>query len=254
MLAVDGLCVGYTGAERALEGLSFEVGEDDVVAVLGANGAGKTTLLRAISGTLPMHRGRVTAGTIRYRGRPLPGSPRGVVAAGVVQVPEGRRIFGRLTVEENLAIGGFVRRRGKETKKARDRVFELFPELKDRAGQRGSLLSGGEQQMLAIGRGLMASPRLLMLDEPTLGLAPLMVRRIGEVIRDIGEQGTTVLLVEQNAMALRVATRAVVLEAGVAVAQGTTAELAEHDLAARYLGAAGPATRPAPGAAGGRSS
>src|SRR5690606_20556418 len=158
---------------------------------------------RAISGTLPMHRGRVTAGTIRYRGRPLPGSPRGVVAAGVVQVPEGRRIFGRLTVEENLAIGGFVRRRGKETKKARDRVFELFPELKDRAGQRGSLLSGGEQQMLAIGRGLMASPRLLMLDEPTLGLAPLMVRRIGEVIRDIGEQGTTVLLVEQNAMALR---------------------------------------------------
>ncbi len=236
-VAVRDLHVAYAGVP-ALRGVSLEVAEGGVAAVLGSNGAGKTTLLRALSGTLRSQRGTITGGTIEFAGRSLAGADAADIArSGLVQVPEGRRVFGHLTVDENLRAGGLATR---DKDAARARVDELFPILRERRTQRAALLSGGEQQMLAIGRALMASPRVLLLDEPSLGLAPRIVEQLAEVIREINRQGVTVLLVEQNAaMALAVADRAVVLEVGQVALDGAADELAESDeVRERYLGVA----------------
>ncbi|RAY12114.1 ABC transporter ATP-binding protein [Actinomadura craniellae] len=239
MLAIRDLTVNYGRSVQALRGVSLEVAPGTVTAVLGANGAGKTTLLRAISGTLGFHRGTVDGGTITYGDQQLSGlQPPAVVARGVVQVPEGRRIFGRLTVDENLRAGGLGAASRSGAAATRERILELFPVLAERHKQRAGLLSGGEQQMLAIGRALMAAPKVLLLDEPTLGLAPMMAERIGETIAAINEQGTSVLLIEQNAaLALRLATNAYVLEVGSVALSGTSAELSASDeVRRRYLG------------------
>jgi branched-chain amino acid transport system ATP-binding protein len=240
-LRVEGLDVTYGRALSALRSVTLTVPHGTVVALLGANGAGKTTLLRAVSGTLRLHRGAITAGRIRYGSTELDGrDPVAAVRAGVVQVPEGRRVFAGLTVDENLRSGGLGlgRRRPDQVAEARDRVFTLFPRLAERTRQAAGLLSGGEQQMLAIGRALMAAPRLLLLDEPSLGLAPQMVHRIAEVVREINAQGTAVLLVEQNAgMALSLADTAHVLEVGEVRLSGPADELARTDAVKRlYLG------------------
>jgi branched-chain amino acid transport system ATP-binding protein len=239
VLSIEELRVTYGGAVEAVRGVSMEVPDGAVVAVLGSNGAGKSTLLRTISGTLRLHRGRVDAGTVTFEGTDLTRSDPGqTVRRGVVQVPEGRRIFGRLTVEENLRAGGMGNRDRAAKAQAVARVHDLFPVLQERSGQRAGLLSGGEQQMLAIGRALMASPRLLLLDEPSLGLAPRIIGQIGEVIAEINRQGTSVLLVEQNAtMALGVADRAYVLDVGRVSLSGDARELAGTDEVQRlYLG------------------
>src|SRR4051794_17772472 len=239
VLSIDSLHVSYGGAVQAVRGGSMDVPDGKVVAVLGSNGAGKTTLLRAISGTLRLHRGRVDSGSLRFGDVEL-GSrdPAQTVRMGLVQVPEGRRIFGRLTVEENLRAGGMGSKDKAAKADALRRVYEMFPVLAERKTQRGGLLSGGEQQMLAIGRGLMASPRLLLLDEPSLGLAPRIIGQIGEVITEINRQGTAVLLVEQNAtMALGVAHEAYVLDVGEVSLSGKAEELARTDEVRRlYLG------------------
>ncbi len=242
MLTVRELRVTYGGVVQALRGVSLSVAEGEVVAVLGSNGAGKSTLLRAISSTLRMCGGHIAEGVLEFEGRRLNGLPPAeVVDGGIVQVPEGRRIFTRLTVDENLRAGGYSVRDRTQLGDARRRVRELFPILQERADQRAGLLSGGEQQMLAIGRALMSSPRLLLLDEPSLGLAPLVVGRIGEIIAQINRQGTTVLLVEQNTtMALEVAARAVVLDLGRVSLSGTAAELsASTEVRDLYLGHSG---------------
>jgi branched-chain amino acid transport system ATP-binding protein len=239
MLTVEDVHVRYGGTVRALRGVSLSVPDGKVVAVLGSNGAGKSTLLRAVSGTLRLQHGRVETGSIRFGERDLAGTDPGkIVRLGISHVPEGRRIFGRLTVEENLRAGGLGNRDRAAKNKARDRVHELFPVLKDRRNQRGALLSGGEQQMLAIGRALMAGPKLLLLDEPSLGLAPKVIGQIGEVITEINRQGTAVLLIEQNAtMALQVADLAYVLDVGKVSLSGPASELAENDDVRRlYLG------------------
>ncbi|WP_330343741.1 ABC transporter ATP-binding protein [Streptomyces longwoodensis] len=240
-LHVEDVDVMYGQAVSALRSVSLTVPYGGIVTLLGANGAGKTTLLRAVSGTLRLHRGTVTAGRIRYGDTPLDGrDPVAAVRAGVVQVPEGRRVFAGLSVEENLRSGGLGlgRRAPAQVREARDRVFGLFPVLAERGRQAAGLLSGGEQQMLAIGRALMAAPRLLLLDEPSLGLAPLMVHRIAEVVREINAQGTAVLLVEQNAgMALSLADHAHVLEVGEIRLSGSADDLARTDAVRRlYLG------------------
>jgi branched-chain amino acid transport system ATP-binding protein len=239
VLSIEALHVTYGGAVQALRGISMDVPDGKVVAVLGSNGAGKSTLLRTISGTLKLHRGRVDAGSVRFGDTDLAGRDAAqTVRMGLVQVPEGRRIFGRLTVEENLRAGGMGNKDKTAKAKARDRVYELFPVLKERSAQRGALLSGGEQQMLAIGRALMGSPKLLLLDEPSLGLAPRIIGQIGEVVAEINRQGTSVLLVEQNAtMALGVADLAYVLDVGEVSLSGSAAELAATDEVQRlYLG------------------
>jgi ABC-type branched-subunit amino acid transport system ATPase component len=256
LLDVRDLHVGYAGV-RAMHGVTLAVPEGRIVAVLGNNGAGKTTLLRAISGTLPMHRGAIERGSIAFAGNALSAGPADIVRAGIVQVPEGRRVLADLTVEENLRAGGLSKRGRRRRADARARVYELFPRLQERRSQRAGLLSGGEQQMLAIGRALMSEPRLLLLDEPSLGLAPQVVERIAEIIKKINEQGTSVVLVEQNAaMALAIAHRAYVLEVGRVALEGSASELAASDeVRAKYLGvvpdAAAPAAAPpAPPAAG----
>ncbi|MFI6962874.1 ABC transporter ATP-binding protein [Streptomyces sp. NPDC050255] len=237
-LEIRALSVGY-GPVRSLRDVSLDVPAGAITAVLGGNGAGKTTLLRAISRTLGFHRGTGT-GTVRFDGRPLEGlRPAQVVAAGVVQVPEGRQVFARMTVADNLRAGALGARGGrKESAGALTRVHELFPVLAQRAHQRAGLLSGGEQQMLAMGRALMARPRLLLLDEPSLGLAPLMAQRIAETVQEINASGTSVLLVEQNAsIALRLASTAYVLEVGEVTLEGPADELAASDeVRRRYLG------------------
>ncbi len=247
MLIVDDLVVRY-GAVEALKGVSLEVPDNSVVAVLGSNGAGKSTLLRAISGTHRLHGGRIEDGSISYRaGSGEDGDLIRVdrldsartVGHGIVQSPEGRRIFGRLTVEENLRAGGMNSSAAKaERVETRKRVLAMFPILAERQNQRASLLSGGEQQMLAMGRALMADPSLLLLDEPSLGLAPQIVEQIGEIILEINGMGTSVLLVEQNAsMALRVARFAHVLEVGQVSLSGPADELAKSDQVRElYLG------------------
>jgi len=237
-LVVRDLAVSY-GPVLALRGVSLDVPRGSVVAVLGGNGAGKSTLLRAVSGTLGFHRGQITSGEIAFGGTRLSGTATSaVVAGGVVQVPEGRRVFSRMTVEENLRAGALGAPDRRSAAKARENVLTLFPVLAERAGQRAGLLSGGEQQMLAIGRALMATPRMLLLDEPTLGLAPMMAARIADTVREINAAGTTVLLVEQNAaMALSLASHAYVLEVGEVVLSGPAAELAASDeVRRRYLG------------------
>jgi ABC-type branched-subunit amino acid transport system ATPase component len=239
LLTVQDLKVTYAGAVLGLRRVSIDVPAASVVAVLGSNGAGKTTLLRAISGVLGEYGGAVVSGSIVYDGRPLTRMPAAaVVAAGIVQAPEGRRIFERLTVAENLRVGGFALRDSRARARARAFVHELFPLLHDRRDQRAGLLSGGQQQMLAIARALMAAPRLLLLDEPSLGLAPQVVGQVGQVIREINERGTTVVLVEQNAaMALSVATHAYVLATGEVCLHGSAAVLAADDaVRGLYLG------------------
>ncbi len=232
MLAVEDLHVFYGGI-HALKGVALEVEEGEIVALLGNNGAGKTTTLKSISGLVSPRRGRIT-----LEGRPLSGvPPHEIVLRGIAHVPEGRRIFNRLTVLENLEMGAFLRD-DDGVPADLDRVFELFPILRERLRQSAGTLSGGEQQMLAIGRALMASPRLLLLDEPSMGLSPVLVERIFETIAGINRQGTTILLVEQNAaMALAVAHRGYVLETGAIALRGTAAELAENaDVRRAYLG------------------
>jgi len=248
---VRDLAVVYSDAVQALRGVTLDVPRGTIVALLGANGAGKTTLLRAVTGLLGLHRGRIVRGTVELDGASLRRADAAArVRAGLAQVMEGRRILAELTVDENLRIGAFTSRDKAHREATRDRVFELFPQLGERLGQQAGFLSGGEQQMLAIGRALMARPRLLVLDEPSLGLAPQLVRAIGDAIVAINRRGTTVLLVEQNArMALSIATRAVVLAGGRVQAEGAASELAD-DAAVRasYLGAAPgePLPEPAP--------
>jgi branched-chain amino acid transport system ATP-binding protein len=233
LLQVENLHVAY-GAIRALRGISFHIEPGEVVTLIGANGAGKSTTLRTISGLL-----RPTEGDIVYRGESLVRTPaERIVTKGICHVPEGRRIFGRLTVQENLEMGAYTRSDSKEISDSMERVFTSFPRLKERLGQKGGTLSGGEQQMLAMGRGLMSRPSLLLLDEPSMGLAPILVEEIFEIIRRINAEGTSILLVEQNAaMALSVAHRGYVLETGSVVLAGTAAELArDPQVQAAYLG------------------
>ncbi len=222
-----------------LSGVSLEIPRGSIVAILGANGAGKTTLLRAITGLLPVHRAKITRGQILFDGRRIDGqSSSAIVKAGIAQVMEGRRIFGELTVDENLRTGGFTVRDKAATAATHAKVMSLFPKIAERRGQRAGFFSGGEQQMVAIGRALMAQPRLLVLDEPSLGLAPLVVEQIRTIIVDINAEGTSVLLVEQNAsMALSIAHRAVVLENGRVAREGTAEELRNDEkIKDLYLG------------------
>jgi len=217
----------------AIKGISLEVRTGEIVALIGANGAGKSTTLMAISGVAAPASGR-----LEYEGADITGMPpHAIVGRGISQVPEGRRIFPRMTVRENLEMGAFLRN-GKRLAEDLDRVYTLFPVLEERSGQLGGTLSGGEQQMLAIGRALMSRPKLLLLDEPSLGLAPIIVSRIFRIIEEINRQGTTVLLVEQNASAaLRLAARAYVLETGRIVMQGPASDLAnDPGIRKAYLG------------------
>ncbi len=232
MLEIENLQV-YYGEIRALNGISVRVGDGEIVALLGNNGAGKTTTLRTISGLL-----RPRSGRVLLEGRSIQSlPPHEIVALGVAHVPEGRRIFNRLTVAENLEMGAYLRS-DSAIREDIARVFNLFPRLEERRGQIAGTLSGGEQQMLAIGRALMGRPRILLLDEPSMGLAPLLVEQIFQTIEDINRQGTTILLVEQNAaIALSVAGRGYVLETGSVVLSGTAADLSEHpDVKRAYLG------------------
>jgi branched-chain amino acid transport system ATP-binding protein len=233
LLNIEDLVVSY-GAIRALHGISFHVDEGEVVTLIGANGAGKSTTLRAISGLLPPDRGR-----IMYDGTDLTrvGADM-IVRMGIVQVPEGRKIFAPLTVRENLEMGAYTRRDQAEIEESMEQVFNLFPRLRERAEQRGGTLSGGEQQMLAVARALMGKPRLLLMDEPSMGLAPVLVEEIFNTIEQINQQGVTILLVEQNAhMAFSVANRGYVLETGVVQLEGTSTELRENpQVRQAYLG------------------
>jgi branched-chain amino acid transport system ATP-binding protein len=224
----------YYGAIHALRGVTMHVDEGEIVTLIGSNGAGKSTTLRTVSGLLRPREGSIQLGGQRIDGR----RAHEIVALGVCQAPEGRRIFPRMSVQENLEMGAFLRRDRAAIATDFDRVFTLFPRLKERRAQRGGTLSGGEQQMLAIGRALMAAPRVLLLDEPSMGLSPILVEQIFEIIRSINEQGTTVLLVEQNAlMALNVAKRGYILQTGEIVLTGDAAKL-RNDPAVRkaYLG------------------
>jgi len=239
MLEIEDLSVAY-GQRRALDGVSLSVREGEIVTLLGANGSGKSTTLRAISGLLRPQRGRIV-----YRGRDLAGtSPDAIVAAGIGHVPEGRDIFGEFSVRENLLVGAHTTPRREVDTRLAD-AYTAFPVLRERQGQRAATLSGGEQQMLAIARALMARPRLLLLDEPSLGLAPRLVLEIFRVIERINRDGVTVLLVEQNARrALALAARGYVLEIGRVAVSGPSAELAaDPRIRAAYLGMAGPPTR-----------
>jgi branched-chain amino acid transport system ATP-binding protein len=234
MLKVENLVVHY-GAIKALRGISFEVRAGEIITLIGSNGAGKTTTLHAISNII-----KKTDGKVYFSGEDISAtSPDGIVKRGLVQVPEGRRVFANLTVRENLEMGAYTRTDKGEIAADMDRVYGLFPRLKERVRQLSGTLSGGEQQMLAIGRALMTSPKLLFLDEPSMGLAPILVDEIFHIIRTINESGTTVLLVEQNAFkALGIANRAYILETGEVVKTGTGAELLKDDsVRAAYLGA-----------------
>ena len=236
LLNVENLRVAY-GAVEALKGISLALDKGEVVTVLGANGAGKSTLLRAISGLVPSQ-----SGAIRLNGEILNGiAPYDIVRKGISQSPEGRRVFATLTVEENLNLGAFTRQKHKtEVAAAKQRVFELFPILVKRRKQLSGTLSGGEQQMLAMGRALMSNPRILLLDEPSLGLSPLFVKLIFKIIREINDQGVSILLVEQNARrALGIANRGYVLENGAVSVSGPAGDL-RHDkkIQEAYLGGA----------------
>jgi len=240
VLAVNNLEVVYSDVMLVLRGVSLEVAGSSIVAILGANGAGKTTLLRAITGLLPVHRGKVTKGSIEFEGRDVhrDDAP-AIVRAGVAQVMEGRRVFAEMTVEENLRAGSLARRDRSGVRDSYQRVMELFPVLAGRRRSLAGYLSGGEQQMLAIAQALMAAPKLLLLDEPTLGLAPTFVPQLRQIIVDINRQGTGVLLVEQNAgLALSIADHGYVLETGRVVKEGSSGELlADADIRDFYLGA-----------------
>ena len=232
LLALDDIRA-YYGHIQALQGVSLEVRRGEIVTLLGTNGAGKTTTLKTISGLL-----HPRSGTITLEGRDISKTPaHELVRQGVGHAPEGRRIFSRLTVLENLQMGGYTRTRP-EIAEDVEKVFTLFPRLRERAGQRGGTLSGGEQQMLAIARALMTRPRVLLLDEPSLGLAPILVQQIFGIVREINEAGMTILLVEQNALqALAIAHRGYVLQTGHVVLSGTSQELRENETVRKaYLG------------------
>ena len=239
MLELANVEVVYNDVILVLRGLSIEVPDGQIVALLGANGAGKTTTLRAISGLLANHDGEITKGTITYNGDVLNGKkPSDIVLSGLTQVMEGRRVFAELTVDENLVCGGITIKDKAQTQDAYDRVMALFPRLGERRKQVAGYLSGGEQQMLAIGRALMASPKLLVLDEPSLGLAPKLIEQIRDIIVDINQQGTSVLLIEQNAMmALSIANYGYIMETGKVVMDGDAKKLlADDDVKEFYLG------------------
>lgn len=239
LLSVRNLEVVYSDVILVLRGVSLDVGRDRIVALLGANGAGKTSVLRAISGLLPLHRGRITKGQVALDGISIAGaSAPSIVQHGLAQVMEGRRIFTDLTVEENLRAGGFACRDRAALNAGLERAYELFPQITERRKQLAGYLSGGEQQMVAIARALMSSPRLLLLDEPSLGLAPKVVAQIRDLIVRINAEGTAVLLVEQNAtMALSIAHSGYVLEHGKVVRDGPAAALAaDKDVQEFYLG------------------
>ena len=224
----------YYGHIHALQGVSLTVEEGEVVTLIGSNGAGKTTTLRSIHGILPPREGRII-----FNGEEIQGTPaHDMIGKGIAQSPEGRKIFSRMTVLENLEMGAYHRNDRSEIRQDMDRVFDLFPRLKERVKQEAGTMSGGEQQMLAIGRALMSRPKLLLLDEPSMGLAPVLVERIFEIIREINNQGTTILLVEQNAnVALEIATRGYVLETGKIVNSAPAEKLREDPTVREaYLG------------------
>lgn len=233
MLEVKKLSVNY-GVIEAVKDVSFEVNEGEVVTLIGANGAGKTSILRTISGLV-----RPSAGTISFLGNEIQKVPaRKIVADGLSQVPEGRHVFAGLTVMENLEMGAFLRNNREENQANLKKIFARFPRLEERKNQDAATLSGGEQQMLAMGRALMSQPKLLLLDEPSMGLAPIFIQEIFDIIQDIQKQGTTVLLIEQNAnKALAIADRGYVLETGKVVLSGTGKELlASEEVKKAYLG------------------
>lgn len=233
MLKINDINVFY-GAIHAIKGVSLEVNKGEIVTLIGANGAGKSTILRTISGLL-----KPKSGTIQFEGQEIAGMPaHEIVKTGISQVPEGRRIFAEMSVQENLELGAFIRKDKDGIKEDMEKVFVRFPRLKERIGQLAGTLSGGEQQMLAMGRALMSRPRLLLLDEPSMGLAPLLIKEIFTIIQDINKAGTTVLLVEQNAnMALSIAHRAYVLETGRITLSGDAKKLAASDEVRKaYLG------------------
>ena len=233
MLKVENLHVHY-GAIHALQGLSFNLQEGEIVTLIGANGAGKSTLLNAISGLL-----KLTEGTIEYMEEEISHiSPQEIVGRGVIHVPEGRKIFPKMSVYENLEMGAYSINNKSETVKKIEEMMERFPIIKKRKNQLGGTLSGGEQQMLAIARGLMASPKLMLLDEPSMGLSPVLVEQVFDLIEDINQHGTSILLVEQNAqMALSIADRAYVLETGKIVLEGKALDLLKNKMVIdAYLG------------------
>lgn len=233
MLKINNINV-YYGAIHAIKGISLEVNEGEIVTLIGANGAGKSTILRTISGLL-----KPKSGEIAFEDQSIVGMPaQNIVKLGISQVPEGRRVFANMTVLENLELGAYIRSDSKGIQQDMDVVFERFPRLSERISQLAGTLSGGEQQMLAMGRALMSRPRLLLLDEPSMGLAPLLVKEIFSIIKDINATGTTILLVEQNAhMALSIANKAYVLETGRITLSGDAKELAaSEEVRKAYLG------------------
>lgn len=233
MLTVDSICTFY-GKVQALYDISIQVNEGELITVIGANGAGKTTLLKSISGLLSPQRG-----TIKFEGQDISKSkPNELVKQGIVMVPEGREIFPHMTVHENLEMGAYLRKARQDIQNDIEFIYDMFPILKEKSRQKGGDLSGGQQQMLAIGRGLMAKPRLLLLDEPSLGLAPIIVKEILDKIVELNKEGTTIILVEQNAnLALKVADRAYVLETGHVELEGPAKEiLNDNKIQEVYLG------------------
>lgn len=233
ILNVEDLHVKYGNVE-ALHGINIKVGKGEIVTILGANGAGKSTTLMAISGLV-----NITQGAIQFESEPIHKLPaHGIVTRGIAQVPEGRRVFGTLTVQENLNLGAYTSKDPQRIRKNLKWIFELFPRLEERSGQLAGTLSGGEQQMLAIARALMATPKILLLDEPSLGLAPLLVKAIFDTIKEINQAGVTVVLVEQNArVALKLANRGYVMEVGHIVLEDTAAKLLSNpDVQNAYLG------------------
>ena len=239
MLTVENLEVVYNDVVLVLRGVSLEVGDGQIVALLGANGAGKTTTMRAVTGLLEVHEGDVTKGSVTFDGTDITHlDPSHRVKLGISQVMEGRRVFAELTVDENLAAGAYTNKDAKVVKESYDRAMTLFPQLKERRKAVAGYLSGGEQQMLAIGRALMQGPKLLILDEPSLGLAPLLVQQIRDIIVEINEQGTSVLLIEQNAhMALSIAHHGYIMETGKLVMDGDPQKLLkDEDVQEFYLG------------------
>ena len=235
ILSITGLQVAYGGIQ-AVKGIDLEVREGELVALIGANGAGKTTTLKAITGTQPW-----SAGEVSYQGRTIRGvGAHQLVSRGLAMVPEGRGVFARMSIVENLMMGAYTRRDAGGVRRDVERMFETFPRLKERAAQLAGTLSGGEQQMLAMARALMSAPRLLLLDEPSMGLAPIMVEKVFEVVRSVAAQGTTILLVEQNAgLALEAASRAYVMDSGlVTMAGDARAMLDDPRVRTAYLGEA----------------
>ncbi len=233
MLEVKGLEVSY-GAIKALKGISFSVEQGEIISLIGSNGAGKTTTLHSLSGII-----RKASGSVVFGGQDISSlSADKIVGLGLIQVPEGRRVFANMSVRENLELGAFLRRDKAGIKQDMEKVFELFPRLKERSRQEAATLSGGEQQMLAMGRSLMAGPKLLLLDEPSMGLAPILVDEIFRIIQEINKEGTTVLLVEQNAYkALSIASRAYILETGSITKEGAARDLiSDEAVKSAYLG------------------